>query len=136
MYYLNPSKGKNIHGIFCWKRSEMEDSWKAYDKYGEQVRWPGMVNDALIGYWLHRNDKANLSYNVTFEKKEVWPKVAENGTYVAVFQNGKSFASHVYHKGTYVIDVGRFYTYQEWLNFTNAKEITGDTRTRWLKFFE
>lgn len=136
MYYLNPSKGNGFHGVFCWKRNEMENLWTAYNKYGEQVDWPSRIDDKMVGFWLNNYENANLSYSVVFEKREVWPKIAENGSYVSLFQNDKSLASHVYNKYTHTIDVGRFHTYQNWLDITNAKEITGEARKRWLKFFQ
>ena len=90
----------------------------------------------MVGHWLNRNIDANLSYTVTFEKKEVWPKVAENSSYVAVFNNAQSLATHVYAKYNHSIGRGRFHTYQNWLDITGATEITGDARARWLKFFQ
>jgi hypothetical protein len=136
MYYLNPSKGNGFHGVFCWKRNANENLWTAYNKYGEQVDWPSRIDDKMVGFWLNNYENANLSYSVVFEKREVWPKVAENWVSVAIFDDANSLARKVYVKDENKMTVGKFSTYSQWCARTKVTELHGEVRERWVRFFQ
>lgn len=130
MYYLSQNSATVA---FCWKRT-INGYWNPLDKYGKPLYGHGTLVDMDIIKLAADQDHCIVS-SVTFEKKEIWPKVLENQDIIVIYDGPNVKARSVYDKKNCIVREAADFLYNDWKHHAD-REFEGTIRERWVRFFQ